>query len=610
MNNRYKIYAASLLFCCSLSVSAQNLNPRVEVTNAYEGKMVDTYKEDVPMNVPDSLLVFDYDFDYSVFDNPYKGAYEFTPYLINMKPEMRQYTGKQFYLRAGAGYTMRPEAEIIYSGKAGKYFNFSVYDNFTGYFGRYNFIQGYPLSAGGYLIDNFNRQSGFYKGWEMQNRVGASGHLEYGNFVMSFDVAHRLMAATDTTYSHFYQAADLNLELGTKEPTLHGFTYSAGVHAVFGEDKVDYEEGLYSVGDTEVEAKATIGKRIGRASGFELLGSFAMAKYSNIINSNVMNAYALPRYTFNGNRVRFSAGLKVSALFGSDFTKSVFGKMHTKKSALCYPDASLSVRILNDGLTMYAKITGGDRINAYSSILERNHFYNIVSQVKLQNAQYNAYKVEEYLEAIPPMDNTVEKFNVSGGIRGQILQHLEYDLSAGYFDSDNVLMDGLCVPSGVNLIMDALFFPGTVVGTSVVNPTYITYYEDLKMFYADAFLNWKSSRFDLNAHLRYNKPTLGTSKELSRSYSLPSPRFKGEFSAKYNWSKRIYIGAYGEYCSERVGFAVIPQYFNLGATMEFVLNNRISFWVKGDNLLNNRIQRYLLHAEDGIGVTAGICLNL
>ena len=598
-----------MLFC-TLTAFAQNINPRVEVTNAYEGKLVDTYKEDVPMNVPDSLLVFNYDFDYSVFDNPYKGAYEFTPYLINMKPDARQYTGKRFYLRAGAGYALHPEAEVIYSGNAGRYFNFSVYDNFQGYLGKYNVIKGYPLSSGGYLIDNYNRQFGTYSGRELQNRVGFSGSLEYGNFLMSFDIAHRLSSAADTTYSHLFQAADLRLKLGTKSLTRHGFYVSGDIHTIIGKDNIDFEGGRYSVGDTELEAKVRAGKRIGRASGVELEGGTEMGKYSNLLNSNVMDVYVVPRYTFSGHRFNLSLGLKGALLFGNDFTKAVFGKMHTYKSAFLYPDFHASFRILDDGLTLYANATGGNKINTYTALYERNHFYNIASQVKLMNKQYDASELSEYMEALPPMDNSVEKFNVSAGIRGQIAQHLEYDLSAGYFDSDNLLMDGLCVPGGKNVVMDGIFFPGTVVGGEVVDPIYLIYYEDLKLLYADAYLNWKSSRVDVNAHLRYNNPTLGTSKELSRVYALPSPDFKGEFSARYNWSNRIYVGAYGEYCSERVGFAVIPQYFNLGATAEFVFSNKISFWIKGDNLLNNRIQRYLLHAEEGIGVTAGICLNL
>ena len=101
MKRRYLYSAAALLLCAA--ASAQNLNPTVQVTNAYEGRALDVEKQNVAMAVPDSLLKFDWDFGYSVFDNPYKGAYEFSPYLIEMRPDPTVYAGKKFYLRAGAG---------------------------------------------------------------------------------------------------------------------------------------------------------------------------------------------------------------------------------------------------------------------------------------------------------------------------------------------------------------------------------------------------------------------------------------------------------------------------------------------------------------------------
>ena len=40
------------------------------------------------------LLKFDWNFNYSVFENPYKGAYEFSPYKLNMAPEPRAVDGR------------------------------------------------------------------------------------------------------------------------------------------------------------------------------------------------------------------------------------------------------------------------------------------------------------------------------------------------------------------------------------------------------------------------------------------------------------------------------------------------------------------------------------
>ena len=81
------LLAVTFFALAGLSLSAQTFNPRVEVENTYEGKIVEAGKQALPMSVPDSLYKFQYKLDYTVFDNPYKGSYKFQPYSIEMKPD-------------------------------------------------------------------------------------------------------------------------------------------------------------------------------------------------------------------------------------------------------------------------------------------------------------------------------------------------------------------------------------------------------------------------------------------------------------------------------------------------------------------------------------------
>ena len=69
MKKHIIILAAVLL---PLGLGGQNLNPEVQVTNEYQTRMGDASKQGPAMRIPDSLLRFDYHFDYSVFDSPYK----------------------------------------------------------------------------------------------------------------------------------------------------------------------------------------------------------------------------------------------------------------------------------------------------------------------------------------------------------------------------------------------------------------------------------------------------------------------------------------------------------------------------------------------------------
>jgi hypothetical protein len=103
MNINNRILLVSLFAGISALASAQNLDPTVVVSRDYEGKLMEVHKPRIEMAVPDSVLRFDLDFDYSVSDSPYKGAYDFTPYVLDMRPAASVRETNNLYLNAGAG---------------------------------------------------------------------------------------------------------------------------------------------------------------------------------------------------------------------------------------------------------------------------------------------------------------------------------------------------------------------------------------------------------------------------------------------------------------------------------------------------------------------------
>ena len=109
--NRLYISIAALWTCAALG--AQNLDPTVEVRRTYEGKLLEAHKPSLEMSVPDSVTRFDLDFDYSVFNNPYKGAYEFNPYKMLMSPLTGRDSQRKFHMRVGAGYELHPYLDLL-----------------------------------------------------------------------------------------------------------------------------------------------------------------------------------------------------------------------------------------------------------------------------------------------------------------------------------------------------------------------------------------------------------------------------------------------------------------------------------------------------------------
>ena len=132
-----KYISIAVFLSLGLAAAAQSFNPTVVVTNDYEGKTMEAHKKDLPMSVPDSLNRFDLTFDYSVFDHPYRGAYEFVPYAMDIRPQAAPESKKMLYINAGAGYTLHPELDIVFSPRLKRNFQFSVYDKLRGFWGPY-----------------------------------------------------------------------------------------------------------------------------------------------------------------------------------------------------------------------------------------------------------------------------------------------------------------------------------------------------------------------------------------------------------------------------------------------------------------------------------------
>ena len=134
----YRILSLSLLAFVCAAAYGQNLDPTVVVSRDYEGKLMEVHKPKLEMAVPDSVLRFDLDFDYSVSDSPYKGAYDFTPYLLDMKPIPVERKVGKLYLNAGAGYQLHPELDLVWSPDLkSKSFRMNVFARNRSFVGQY-----------------------------------------------------------------------------------------------------------------------------------------------------------------------------------------------------------------------------------------------------------------------------------------------------------------------------------------------------------------------------------------------------------------------------------------------------------------------------------------
>ena len=156
------------------SAAAQDLNPTVEVSREYRGTLMDLDKPSVDMALPDSVLRFNLQFDYSVFDSPFKGAYEFRPFLMDMDIAPGYSGERKFYLRAGAGYSLHPELDLVWSPVRNDMFRLSLYARHRSYVGNYRAL-GLDMSSDEAAI----RPTGArFSGHDLLTEAGVAGSLD------------------------------------------------------------------------------------------------------------------------------------------------------------------------------------------------------------------------------------------------------------------------------------------------------------------------------------------------------------------------------------------------------------------------------------------------
>lgn len=597
--------AVAALLVCTASL-AQNINPTVEVTNTYQGDPSDVLKPVQKMNVPDSLLRFDMDFDYTVFEKPYQGAYKFKPYQLNMRPDKDAYRGRSIYLKTGAGYSLHPQLEFVFGPEQRGPFQMSVYATHKSYFGKYKTF------APTFEEDHFRYDAALdtYKGYDALTTAGFEGRYNWEKTIASFRVGYYGLMTKDTLSKRMYNGFDFNARVRSNNSEPSHFHYDVSLDGRIGNDRLDYGDEvyygsanplytMYTSGYTSGLPLLGRGKKDVREGWFRLKGEFGpqldyfhrilvgleaeTASYGgDLFDGNTGRIALIPKYEFETGRWDLSLGLRIEMLSHSGQSDTIsFRPMHTKKGRTLYPEVRVGFTAA-DNVLLYANLTGGSTINAYCEQLAYNHHFNPL-----------------YAFLSPLMDNSVEKYNLRAGVKGNLGSRLQFDVNGGVSGVENGLVDDALLLS---------FMP-------LVN------YEDYSLIYANVLLGLKAGGFDFDASVRFRNQQFAD--ENTTAFKLP--KFSGDFRAVYNFGQRVYFGtrlgiaskrerilSFAVYPSETIRpyTVVLPGYVDLGLLAGWQLNRRLGFWAEAGNLLCDNVQRNLFYAEKDLWITAGITLNL
>ena len=589
---RQHILATALAAAVAALAYGQNLNPTVEVTNAYEGGASSIAKPAQRMAVPDSVTRFNLDFDYSVFEKPYQGAYEFTPYYVQLKPAPKPSTTEKFYLRAGAGFTLHPELDLVFTPVQKEKYRLSLYATHQSYFGRYHdFVQDTPKDGITPVVKSGDKMNGYLA----DTKAGLDGVYNWDGGLASVDLGFKNRMADDAY--HYQKISGLEAKARVRSlpsDELH-FLYDAAIdYSFLGGDMSDFaslpkdfrESKFALTGEfgpvLDADRRVLVGVNVDLARYLE---GYSYSGYTGLMSLT-------PKYQFNVDRWRVSLGAKLSwSVYSEDF--NLWPEELQRKSGFIFPDVYVDFHVLDDQLVLQASATGGDRFNSLS-----DRFFSYPFSYE---GQYG---------------HSLERVRAMLGVRGSVASRFRFDLQGGYARWAYAPVESMAqytvALAGYSSAHISYLEPSETY--TILRPA--LHEKAFNLFYADLDYGWKSESVTVDGKLSYRHANI------SGDAAFAPAAFTGFIRPAYNYGERMKGGldiawstgrkataAYGLETGSLTKVYRIPGWVDLGLFAEYRFTHRFGFWAKGGNLLNQVVQRTPLHAEAGAYFTSGIVLN-
>lgn len=600
--NRY--VTAFACFCVfSAAMEAQNYNPTVVVTNKYSAVTENARKGEIEMAVPDSVRRFDMTFDYSVFDRPYRGAYEFSPYSVKMRPSSESRRVGKFYLDAGLGYTLHPELEMVYAPVSNGRLSLDIYGRHRSFAGDYRKVglDGRRRLTG--LESEGKRQYWGDWNYDMDNGAGLSFRYDWSGVGLTADVAYAGIQQRDWLRSRSLDKGTAEVRVFSKDTVGRGVRFETWARYGLAHDCMNPKYGVILGGSGPDRSGMSLGEHSFKAGvRFDVSarnkGRFVMdinadvASYMNAEVPSYMSAMnhtaalfeLAPGYRLNLKGWSFDLGLKIDV----PFVSSGAGAENDAKSQYVYPALKIRYDFTRLPLGLWLAVEGGERMNSYTSIVGEYRHYGMSSPGLFSH---------------PVLGNTVERVKASFGLSGRIRSVFGYEAFVSYSERATSPLESVRT--------DSLVYGDVVEKLPLYDLSYAS--SGLLRAGADAHYSDDWGRVDLG--LRYNGLFV---RDDDSEYIAPAA-LTGDLSVSFNIMKRIYAGVGCEFSTARRGRMTagsdaltdysIPAYGEPYFSAEFRYSRSLSFWLKGCRLTGQTIQRMPLYAERGPELTAGVRLS-
>lgn len=348
--NFFKTIAFVTLALLPVTLTAQSLDPVVEVSSQYKVDMGEIHKPAINVNVEDSLQRFDINFDYSIYDRPYQNLYVFAPYSYTQIKHPQEIKNNILFAELGYQSILSPSGHIVIQGVTKKNFAACAYANFDGYF------RGDTDMAPFYL---WNVLEGRY-----HTDFGTNMKYAWRSGEVQFDANYRILDGQYSLVDNHSDKVTLTALVNSANKDLNSIDYNflASFHNLRAENSMsDMTESLFSI-------DGAVG------TTFDIHRVYVdidvdMAAYRK---SRAHEAWILefaPIYEYNRGRLFGKFGAKFGSRFASKVEDNESGIDHKGNMTNIFPMIDAKYTLIKNHLWVHALATGSNYMNSMESMV-------------------------------------------------------------------------------------------------------------------------------------------------------------------------------------------------------------------------------------------------
>jgi hypothetical protein len=562
MKMRYlAIITTAIAMALPGAVVAQNATVRVDKN--YEGDLTSAGKPKMALNFADTLRNFNLNFDYHIFDKPFRDLYEFSPLPTAQIHSPMQADYPWIIAKLGISMPLSPVATVYIQPNIFKNNTENVSNSLRFKFEHKSYWGKMPLAGfkdngkttdlstkaqakswntGGsinydhqWLKGNFSAEA-FYRNVH-DSYYGYNSQRYTGGYTTVPDISHfgkRSFMKDDM--SHQYNQGGINLSINSLDNSGYTgkFKYSANLSYSNTSDKAKiatvstmangytpdvqtpniYENWLKFNG----EAGPTFGKYSMVTIGVNSESVF----YTGIQDYHYSLLEGTVQYKFNNGKWKFNLGARASVAFKN---KNGTNKYFTYLS----PKATVSYELIDNKLWAYGIADGGNDVNSYSSLLRKNRWIAPIIDMRASSVPLIA----------------------KAGLKGIANEHVSYDVYAGY-----AIRKGMLQYVEYEAFMNNAYYPaGSIAGVDYSNSVFNALYSNHNEFMLGGQIDYKSERFKAGLQINFSEYTKGkkysdmqnlvngVSKVIDKEKPSGYAPFELNTYAEYNFRERIYVGA-------------------------------------------------------------------